>query len=113
MCDQLALNEITARVVQAAKETLGEKLERVILYGSYARGDQDGESDIDIMVLADIPHEDCWKAYKKLSDLTWRLDLEHDVLVSIHVADSMTFNMYADVLPFYLNVLKEGVSLIA
>ena len=113
MCDQLTLDEITTKVVQAAKEVFGEKLEQVILYGSYARGDHDDESDVDIMVVADIPHEDCWKEYKRISDLTWSLDLEHDVLVSICITDSDTFRTYASILPFYLNVLHEGVSLIA
>jgi len=46
MCSQSILNEITNKVVRAARECLGDKLDRVILYGSYARGDYDDESDI-------------------------------------------------------------------
>lgn len=33
------------------KEILGENLVQVILYGSYARGDYQENSDIDIMIL--------------------------------------------------------------
>ena len=33
------------------KRILGENLKKVILYGSYARGDYTENSDIDIMVL--------------------------------------------------------------
>ena len=113
MCSPLALNEITEKITRAAKDTLGVKLDKVILYGSYARGDYDIESDIDIMVLADIPHESCWSEYIKISELIWMLDLEYNVLVSVSVTDSATFNKYADILPFYQNVQEEGVVLVA
>jgi len=49
----------------------------------------------------------------KISSLTWELDLEHDVLVSLNVTDCATFYEYIDDLPFYMNVLKEGVELSA
>ena len=52
------LSEISHKVIQAAKDTLGDKLEKVILYGSYARGDYDHESDIDFFILAHVPQED-------------------------------------------------------
>ena len=36
------------------KRILGENLKKVILYGSYARGDYTENSDIDIMVLTTL-----------------------------------------------------------
>ena len=109
MCGQSVLSIITKEVAKAAKESLGDKLNKVILYGSYARGDHDIESDIDIMILADIPHENCWKEYMKISELIGWLDLRYDILISIHVTDCATFDQYVNVLPFYMNVLKEGI----
>ena len=113
MCNQSVLEEITNKVVHAAKISLGDNLDKVFLYGSYARGDYIDESDIDIMVLADIPHETCWNEYLKISELTWKLDLEYDVLISVNVTDCATFYKYAEILPFYINVIREGVSLVA
>jgi predicted nucleotidyltransferase len=113
MCDKSVLDEITARVCAAAKEVLGDKLEKVFLYGSYARGDYDEYSDVDIFVLAGIAQEECCKAGLKIRSFIWELELEHDIIISPHVTGSETFYGYAKILPFYMNVLKEGVELYA
>jgi len=113
MCSQSILSEITGRVVHAAREYLGDKLDRVILYGSYARGDFDDESDIDILILADIPAGEALKTRHKIRELIGYVDLEYDVLLSLHVTDSAKFNKFANDLPFYMNVLKDGVILSA
>ena len=112
MCSQSVLNEITSKVVQAAKDSLGDKLDKVILYGSYARGDFNDESDIDIMVLADIPLEKRHEVFERnFLDISSDLGLENDILVSVHVTDCTTFYKFLDDLPFYMNVMKDGVEL--
>jgi len=113
MCTAEALNEITSKVVQAARDSLGDKLHKVILYGSYARGDYDDESDIDIMVLADIPLEETNGTRRKIRDRLNRIDMEHDVLLSLRVTSTARFYEFLDVLPFYQNVLRDGVVLYA
>ena len=113
MCSQHEVELITSKVVQAAKDSLGNKLDKVILYGSYARGDYDDDSDIDIMVLADIPLENQSVERKKIRMLLDCIDLEYDVFLSLSVNDSTTFNKYINDLPFFMNVLKEGVILSA
>ena len=113
MCSQAVLKTITGKVVTTAKASLGDKLYKVILYGSYARGDYDDESDIDIMILADIPREDCEREYEKINEFASRLGLEHDVLVYVDITDVITFNKYINDMPFYMNVLKDGVELSA
>ena len=49
------IKTVTQIILNAAKDTLGEKLDKVILFGSYARGDFDSDSDVDIFVPADVP----------------------------------------------------------
>ena len=111
MCSQHTLNLITDQVVKAVRESLGNKLDRVILYGSYARGDFNGESDIDIMVLADIPRESCSDEYEKINRFISRLGLKYDILITVNVTDCTTFNRFIHDLPFYTNVQREGVVL--
>ncbi|MDR0305226.1 MAG: nucleotidyltransferase domain-containing protein [Chitinispirillales bacterium] len=111
MCDKAVLDEITKRVCASAKEVLGEKLEKVVLFGSRARGDYDNESDIDIMVLADIKPQDTNNTRRKIRALTGDLGLEYDVLVSLHMICSTNFHEYIDVLPYYMNIVKDGIEL--
>jgi len=111
MCSKTTLNQISNRVVQAARESLGNKLDKVILYGSYARGDNNEESDIDIMVLADIPLIDRGREREKIRSLLNYIDLELDVVLSLNVTDSETFNKFLHIEPFYRRVLCDGVIL--
>ena len=113
MCSQATLNQISARVVQAARESLGSKLDKVILYGSYARGDNDNESDIDIMILADIPLEDRGREREKIRKILNCIDLDLDVVLSLNVTDCETFNRFLPVEPFYKRVIGDGVILSA
>lgn len=109
MCTQGQLNEILQKVISKAKDIFGNKLNSVILFGSYARGDYDEESDIDILILADISSD-------KLSDYRGHIDTlcgdllwEYGIVISAIEKDTETYSRYADILPFYKNIAKEGV----
>ena len=102
------IEEISNKVLQAAKDTLGDKLEKVILYGSYARGDYDNESDIDFFILARVPQEEAGSWRRAINNQIPGIDLEYDIIVSVKVTGSSIFYEYSDVLPFYMNVLREG-----
>ncbi|MCL2199657.1 MAG: nucleotidyltransferase domain-containing protein [Defluviitaleaceae bacterium] len=104
---------VTQKVLQAAKDTLGDKLEKVILFGSYARGDFEANSDIDFFVLADVPNEETNTWRNGIDALIPNIDLEHDLLVCIHVTSKFMFDRYFHVLPYYQNVVKDGVELYA
>ena len=113
MCNQYILNTITQKIINEAKADLGEKLDKIILYGSYARGDYDNESDIDIIILADIPAADTDLFDAQLIKHANRLGLKYDVVISIFIKDCGTFYKYLPAEPFYQNVLNEGVLLSA
>jgi hypothetical protein len=113
MCDKDTLNLITEKVCAAAKEVLGDKLEKVILFGSYARGDYDEESDIDIMIIADIALEAVDATRENIHTCAGDIGLEYDILVSLSMDCSAIYHKYANVSGFYKNVQKDGVELYA
>jgi predicted nucleotidyltransferase len=104
-------NAVTQKVLHAAKDALGERLDKVILFGSYARGDFDSDSDIDIFVLADVPHGETNKWSNSIDDRLADLGFDYDLLVCIHLTSRTMFDRYYDVLPYYQNVIREGIEL--
>jgi uncharacterized protein len=103
------IDGITSTVAKRCREIFGDSLRQVILYGSYSRGDYDKGSDIDIMVLVDIRQEQYMAIRKMINELSGKLSLDYDVTVSIKIKDNDTFNRYKSAIPFYANVLNEGV----
>ena len=113
MCNQNTLKQITDKVCNYSKDVFGEKLSAIKLYGSYARGDFDDESDIDIIIIADISPEERDDYRNKLFDYIYDLNLEYDVLLSIFIQDKSTFERYKESYPFYKTIESEGVDLVA
>ncbi|MBR4050646.1 MAG: nucleotidyltransferase domain-containing protein [Clostridia bacterium] len=111
MCTKNQLYDITQKIAQLSKSVFGDKLDTVLLYGSYARNEQTSESDIDIMVLADVSRETLSSYKKPFIKLTSELGLEHDVLITVTLKDAKTFYRYLDVVPFYTNVNREGIKI--
>lgn len=111
MCTKNQLYDITERIADLSKNTFGEKLDSVLLYGSYARGEETSESDIDIMVLADVNKEELFSYKKAFTMLTSELALLYDIVITVTIKDTETFYRYIDVLPFYSVVKREGVKI--
>ena len=90
----------------------GEKIE-AILFGSYARGDADEHSDVDILLLVDSPREMIaehnWQIGKIASDLFF----EYDLVISPIVENRKFFFNRIHSLPFYANIDREGVRISA
>ena len=110
MCSKSELQIILTEIAKIARETFGEQLDSVILYGSYARGDYTPDSDVDIMILVKgIAPQDLWHYKKPIIKRESELGLQYDLVISATIKDIETFNQYLDALPFYQNVLKEGL----
>lgn len=63
------------------------------------------------MVLANVPKEDLSKYKKSFISLTSELSLMHDIVITVTLKDTETFNRYIDAVPFYGNVKKEGIKI--
>lgn len=105
----MPIKKIGGKYAKEAKKIFGNELKAAILYGSYARGDSDSESDIDIMVLLDIPNECLPDARKKMRETANALDLEYDCVISSSFQAYDTFKNYKEVSSFYQNVERDGI----
>jgi predicted nucleotidyltransferase len=83
----------------------------LILYGSYARNEQDPESDIDIMILVDENEEILRKYRRKVVDIMTELSLKYDKLISLTREPYSRYYEYLDVLPYFRNIYDEGVEI--
>ena len=109
MCNKNTLDIILKETHKGLKKIFGDNLDNMILYGSYARGDYDSESDIDVLALVNLDKSDLAKYRRTVSEFANDIDLKYDVLLSVKLQDRFTFDKYSNVLPYYMNVLKEGV----
>ena len=105
------VDKILKQFITQVSNLIGDRLKKVILYGSYARGDYKKNSDIDIMILTDFNDAELAEYRVKIRDLACDLELENNVVISPIVRNIEKYNERIDVIPFYMNVEKEGVVL--
>lgn len=105
------VNMITAEIVDEVLKILKDYVYKIVLYGSYARGDFNLESDIDIMIILDCDREQVKGYRQQISRLASRIGLKNDIEISLMLRDKETFEQGKKVLSFYRNVDREGVDL--
>ncbi len=103
--------KILEEFLEEIKQILGNRLKKIILYGSYARGDYNKNSDIDIMILTDLTSEEI----SKYSLLIWEkcadIEIDKGIVISPLIRNLDDFNSWLNVKPFYMNIANEGVVL--
>lgn len=111
MCTQKELSVILENVNKAYHLVYGNDLVKVLLYGSYARGEYDKDSDIDIVAIVHGKREDLQKKLDLVWEVSSDLELEYETIVSPTVIPYDEFEKYRRILPYYRNIQKEGVEL--
>ncbi len=97
------------RFVEESKKILGKRIKKIILYGSYARGDYNNSSDIDILVLTDYKPKEFYSVLKRISSMTYDIELDYNVILIPLINNIVNYNLGIDEIPFYTNIQKEGV----
>lgn len=100
-------------IAQAVKEQLqllyGDRLAKVILYGSYARGDFHEESDIDFLVVLKDEEIATGKEVLRLSMVLSPLNLTYGIIISKYPVTSETYR--SSPFTFFKNIRREGVEI--
>lgn len=97
------------RFSQQMKKIFGSHLSKVIVYGSYARGNYQDNSDVDIMVLVNLPEAEIKKLENAVYDVAFEIEIDMGIDISPIIKSEAQYEYWVDVLPFYRNVREEGV----
>jgi predicted nucleotidyltransferase len=100
--------EIVAEIKRRIKET--EPDAQVFLYGSYARGDANEESDIDLLILVNkeiINYND----KIKITDPLYELEVETGQIISPLVKTKAEWDNKYYYTPLYYNISLEGMEI--
>lgn len=89
-------------------QKLGNNLKDILLYGSKARGDYNNDSDIDILVVADIVNPD---VKDTIRDTVLDIQLEYSLPISVHIRSLDYYNAQQNnrLNIFIHNVEREGI----
>lgn len=96
-------------LISGLRQIYGNDLVKITLYGSYARGNQTEESDIDIAILL-TDMKDKTKEQRMVKFST-ELDLKYDKVFSIIDIAYDQYQQWVGAMPFYKNIEKEGITL--
>lgn len=103
------VSQIIYRFSQELRKILGDKLSKVIVYGSYARGDYNDRSDVDVMVLVKMSDEEIREIKNDVYDVAFDMQLSTGIEISPIIKNEEQYEYWVDTLPFYRNVREEGV----
>ncbi|MGN1170643.1 MAG: nucleotidyltransferase domain-containing protein [Lachnospiraceae bacterium] len=109
MCDTATLDLIKKEVADSYHSIYGDAVVGVFLYGSYARGDYNEYSDIDITAIVKGNRLDLQEKLQQVWDIAADIGLEHDIVISPTVIPENEFNKYLSQSGYYANIAKEGI----
>jgi predicted nucleotidyltransferase len=102
----LNLKAILTGVKKKLQKLYKNNLVKIILYGSYARGDFNENSDIDLLVVL-MRIESAGKEIDKIVDAIYDINLKYNTLISVVPISNEDYKNINS--PLLLNVRKDGV----
>lgn len=107
------IRNMLLELAESLHHVYGEKLKRVVLYGSVARGTQTVDSDIDVMILVDGDNDELRLYGDRLNDISTDFSLKYLKVLSVVDISFQEYENWRSLSPFFRNVSKEGIILYA
>ena len=101
--------DVLMTFAKGTKKILKNNLSKLIVYGSYARGDYRENSDIDVMILTPLSKEEIEQVENHIFNLAFDLELESGIVINPVLENEVHYRYWLGALPFYNNVEKEGI----
>lgn len=105
------ITNLLAELELKLRELFKTNLKKIILYGSYAKGNYDNESDIDIMVLVSNIDKKILKTI--ITDIRLALTIKYSILPSISIANETDYYKNLNIQFLFKNIENEGIELYA
>lgn len=100
------IRDLTKEIKDYLIDRYGNGIRQVVVYGSFARGEANDDSDLDVLVVVS-DSLDPIEVERSLSDLLFDILLERKELVSVIAIPEDIFENYRS--PFILNTREDGV----
>lgn len=101
------VQQLSLEFKHCLKELYGRRFAGLVLFGSYARGDWNEESDVDYLVILNDDHVNGGNEVGFLSNVVGDLCLKYNKLVSFLPVSDTRFQKSQSL--FYKNVRHEGM----
>ena len=95
--------------IDFAKSLNHPEIEKIVLFGSVARGEDSEESDIDILIITKKENDDI-KIKRDIYSKVFKILMSMGERISIKMRHLNQYNEYIN-FPFYINIEKEGIVL--
>lgn len=108
------MSEIVEQIKSDLKKALdniyGSNLKRLILFGSYARGDARHDSDIDFLVVLNVKESDLnvYDEISRMNDEVYDLVLKYEIAISVVPVSEEKYQY--SIMPFIVNARNEGIA---
>jgi predicted nucleotidyltransferase len=103
----MEIEHILKEFREKAEKLYGKRLKKIVLYGSYAKGQATQDSDIELAIVLEGNVAAC-KEIDRLIDVITDINLSYGVLLSVYPVSEENYNSVNS--PLLLNIREEGVA---
>lgn len=102
----MRIKEVLKEFREKIEKLYGNRLKNIILYGSWARGEADDDSDIDLVIILEgkvTPGREI----DRMIDIITEINLEYNLLISVYPVSEEDYSRVNS--PLLINVRREGI----
>lgn len=105
------IETVIREYVGEIKRVLGSDFVKALLFGSYARGEQHGDSDIDIAIFTNRPAGDIYELIDAIAEPTFEYNVKYNVMLAPVLQNTKEFYRRVAYVPFYQSIAREGIAI--